>query len=428
MTLFWGSPVLTVKKHSSFTLIVVASLAFSAGLLWTHWQAALVSSAEVMGLGKNDASELQLQEKLTSPLLPLKKVNQSNRLDMDDATKISKNALAQFKQQLSDHNYPAAVNTYQISLNTGDARKLGLKPILMAHLWMLISSSSEDHFTELTEHYLSVFYDDVDVLLSLAEFNRSIGFLAEAAAVHHLVKSYAYTNRDTLKVEAAIDDFIRQIHANLVAAGDLFGLTNIYEQMRSLNLLRPIHRLGQAQIYLQTGNLITARDILVELTNEPSVRIAAEKIMLEHQQQFASSNSNKIALQNDYSDQIALVSRGNQYWADLEIEDNVVTLLIDTGASMTTLSRQTFQALPNTNNFDLIGQRMFNTANGITKGNIYRVDRLELGRFALNDAQIAVLDFKMPEGVDGLLGMNVLQHFRFHIDQGQQVLYLADRP
>ena len=428
MTLFWGSPVLTVKKHSSFTLIVVASLAFSAGLLWTHWQAALVSSAEVMGLGKNDASELQLQEKLTSPLLPLKKVNQSNRLDMDDATKISKNALAQFKQQLSDHNNPAAVNTYQISLNTGDARKLGLKPILMAHLWMLISSSSEDHFTELTEHYLSVFYDDVDVLLSLAEFNRSIGFLAEAAAVHHLVKSYAYTNRDTLKVEAAIDDFIRQIHANLVAAGDLFGLTNIYEQMRSLNLLRPIHRLGQAQIYLQTGNLITARDILVELTNEPSVRIAAEKIMLEHQQQFASSNSNKIALQNDYSDQIALVSRGNQYWADLEIEDNVVTLLIDTGASMTTLSRQAFQALPNTNNFDLMGQRMFNTANGITKGNIYRVDRLALGRFTLNNAQIAVLDFKMPEGVDGLLGMNVLQHFRFHIDQGQQVLYLADRP
>ena len=428
MTLFWGSPVLTVKKHSSFTLIVVASLAFSIGLLWTHWQAALVSSAEVMGLGKNDASELQLQEKLTSPLLPLKKVNQSNRLDMDDATKISKNALAQFKQQLSDHNYPAAVNTYQISLNTGDARKLGLKPILMAHLWMLISSSSEDHFTELTEHYLSVFYDDVDVLLSLAEFNRSIGFLAEAAAVHHLVKSYAYTNRDTLKVEAAIDDFIRQIHANLVAADDLFGLTNIYEQMHSLNLLRPIHQLGQAQIYLQTGNLITARDILVELTNEPSVSIAAEKIMLEHQQQFASSNSNKIALQNDYSDQIALVSRGNQYWADLEIEDNVVTLLIDTGASMTTLSRQAFQALPNTNNFDLMGQRMFNTANDITKGNIYRVDRLALGRFTLNNAQIAVLDFKMPEGVDGLLGMNVLQHFRFHIDQGQQVLYLADRP
>ena len=156
--------------------------------------------------------------------------------------------------------------------------------------------------------------------------------------------------------------------------------------------------------------------------------VAAEKIMLEHQQQFASGNSNKVALKNDYSDQIGLVSRGNQYWAVVEIEDHAVTLLIDTGASMTTLSRQAFQALSNANDFDLMGQRMFNTANGITKGNIYRVDHLEIGRFMLNDAQIAVLDFKMPEGVDGLLGMNVLEHFRFHIDQEKQLLYLADRP
>jgi hypothetical protein len=34
----------------------------------------------------------------------------------------------------------------------------------------------------------------------------------------------------------------------------------------------------------------------------------------------------------------------------------------------------------------------------------------------------------MPAGVDGLLGMNVLAQFRFHIDQEKQLLYLADRP
>ena len=428
ITLFWGSSVLSVKKHSSFTLIAVAGLAFSAGLLWNHWQAGLISNVEDMASGAKDASELLFQQKLTSPLLPSKQTSQSNELDLDDATKINGNALSQFKQQLSDHNYPAAVNTYQIILDRGGAQELGLKPILMAHLGMLINSSSQDDFTELTEHYLSVFYDDVDVLLSLAEFNRSTGFLAEAAAVYHLVKSYVYTHRDKVRVEAAIDDFISQISADLVAVEDLFGLTNIYQQMHSLNLLRPIHRLGQAQIYLQTDNIIIARDILVELTKEPSVSVAAEKIMLEHQQQFASGNSNKVALKNDYSDQIALVSRGNQYWAVVEIEDHAVTLLIDTGASMTTLSRQAFQALSNANDFDLMGQRMFNTANGITKGNIYRVDHLEIGRFMLNDAQIAVLDFKMPEGVDGLLGMNVLEHFRFHIDQEKQLLYLADRP
>ena len=71
---------------------------------------------------------------------------------------------------------------------------------------------------------------------------------------------------------------------------------------------------------------------------------------------------------------------------------------------------------------------MFSTANGIAKGDIYRVERLKLGKFTLNGSQLAVLNFTMPAGVDGLLGMNVLAQFRFHIDQEKQLLYLADRP
>ena len=112
---------------------------------------------------------------------------------------------------------------------------------------------------------------------------------------------------------------------------------------------------------------------------------------------------------------------------DLEIQGTAVALLIDTGASMTTLSQKAFQTLSINHNFDLLGQRMFNTANGIAKGNIYQVDSLTLGRFTLAGIQIAVLDFSMSGGVDGLLGMNILANFRFHIDQETQMLYLADR-
>jgi clan AA aspartic protease (TIGR02281 family) len=105
-----------------------------------------------------------------------------------------------------------------------------------------------------------------------------------------------------------------------------------------------------------------------------------------------------------------------------------VALLIDTGASMTTLSQAAFHALSTKHTFNLMGQRMFSTANGIAKGDIYRVERLKLGKFTLNGSQLAVLNFTMPAGVDGLLGMNVLAQFRFHIDQEKQLLYLADRP
>ena len=415
------------KQHSTATLLASAAIAFSAGLYWDQWRPMPSNSDQSLMPQVNSTSKRSLEQK-TSSLAPLpKKSNHLGNSALGVIGMASDNQRVSFKKQLTAHNYVAAIDIYQLSLDANDTGDLGLKPLLMEHIEMLISSSSQSQFTELTELYLSVFYDDIDVLLSLAKFNRSTGFLAEAAAILHLVKSYAYTNRDKITVEATIDDFISQVHTDLVSADDLFGLANIYQQMHRLNLLTPMHRLRQAQLSIQTGSMASAREILADLIQEPSVSAEAEQIMLNHQQELSLGKGNKMAMKNGYSDQIILARRGNQYLADLEIQDTKVALLIDTGASMTTLSQQAFQTLSNNHTFNLLGQRIFNTANGIAKGNIYQVDSLTLGRFTLAGIQIAVLDFSMPDGVDGLLGMNILANFRFHIDQKAQMLYLADR-
>ena len=415
------------KQHSTATLLASAAIAFSAGLYWDQWRPMPSNSDQSLMPQVNSTSKRSLEQKTSSLAALPKKSNHLGNSALGVTGMASDNQRISFKKQLTAHNYVAAIDIYQVSLDANDTGDLGLKPLLMEHIEMLISSSSQGQFTELTELYLSVFYDDIDVLLSLAKFNRSTGFLAEAAAILHLVKSYAYTNRDKITVEATIDDFISQVHTDLVSADDLFGLANIYQQMHRLNLLRPMHRLRQAQLSIQTGSMASAREILADLIQEPSVSAEAEQIMLNHQQELSLGKGNKMAMKNGYSDQIALARRGNQYLADLEIQDTKVALLIDTGASMTTLSQQAFQALSNNHTFDLLGQRIFNTANGIAKGNIYQVDSLTLGRFTLAGIQIAVLDFGMPDGVDGLLGMNILANFRFHIDQKTQMLYLADR-
>ena len=415
------------KQHSTATLLASAAIAFSAGLYWDQWRPMPSNSDQSLMPQVNSTSKRSLEQKTSSLAALPKKSNHLGNSALGITGMASDNQRISFKKQLTAHNYVAAIAIYQVSLDANDTGDLGLKPLLMEHIEMLISSSSQGQFTELTELYLSVFYDDIDVLLSLAKFNRSTGFLAEAAAILHLVKSYAYTNRDKITVEATIDDFISQVHTDLVSADDLFGLANIYQQMHRLNLLRPMHRLRQAQLSIQTGSMASAREILADLIQEPSVSAEAEQIMLNHQQELSLGKGNKMAMKNGYSDQIALARRGNQYLADLEIQDTKVALLIDTGASMTTLSQQAFQALSNNHTFDLLGQRIFNTANGIAKGNIYQVDSLTLGRFTLASIQIAVLDFSMPDGVDGLLGMNILANFRFHIDQKTQMLYLADR-
>ena len=418
---------MNAKQHSTATLLASAAIAFSAGLYWDQWRPMPSNSDQSLMPQVNSTSKRSLEQK-TSSLEPLpKKSNHLGNSALGVIGMASDNQRVSFKKQLTAHNYVAAIDIYQLSLDANDTGDLGLKPLLMEHIEMLISSSSQSQFTELTELYLSVFYDDIDVLLSLAKFNRSTGFLAEAAAILHLVKSYAYTNRDKITVEATIDDFISQVHTDLVSADDLFGLANIYQQMHRLNLLTPMHRLRQAQLSIQTGSMASAREILADLIQEPSISAEAEQIMLNHQQELSLGKGNKMAMKNGYSDQIVLARRGNQYLADLEIQDTKVALLIDTGASMTTLSQQAFQTLSNNHTFNLLGQRIFNTANGIAKGNIYQVDSLTLGRFTLAGIQIAVLDFSMPDGVDGLLGMNILANFRFHIDQKTQMLYLADR-
>ena len=418
---------MNAKQHSTATLLASAAIAFSAGLYWNQWRPMPSNSDQSLMPQVNSTSKRSLEQK-TSSLAPLpKKSNHLGNSALGVIGMASDNQRVSFKKQLTAHNYVAAIDIYQLSLDANDTGDLGLKPLLMEHIEMLISSSSQSQFTELTELYLSVFYDDIDVLMSLAKFNRSTGFLAEAAAILHLVKSYAYTNRDKITVEATIDDFISQVHTDLVSADDLFGLANIYQQMHRLNLLTPMHRLRQAQLSIQTGSMASAREILADLIQEPSVSAEAEQIMLNHQQELSLGKGNKMAMKNGYSDQIILARRGNQYLADLEIQDTKVALLIDTGASMTTLSQQAFQTLSNNHTFDLLGQRIFNTANGIAKGNIYQVDSLTLGRFTMAGIQIAVLDFSMPDGVDGLLGMNILANFRFHIDQKAQMLYLADR-
>ena len=49
------------------------------------------------------------------------------------------------------------------------------------------------------------------------------------------------------------------------------------------------------------------------------------------------------------------------------------------------------------------------------------------GEQVLQNVDIAVLDFRPRGGVDGLLGMNVLRHYRFEIDQDRDVLRLQRR-
>ena len=125
--------------------------------------------------------------------------------------------------------------------------------------------------------------------------------------------------------------------------------------------------------------------------------------------------------------EIPLTRRGNHYLVAAAINGaSQLALVIDTGASITTLSKARFSQIENTG-FRYLGTQLFNTPNGMTQGEIYHADSIQLGEIKIPDLEIAVLDFELSGGLDGLLGMNVLRNYRFEIDQDKELLYMSPR-
>jgi len=100
-------------------------------------------------------------------------------------------------------------------------------------------------------------------------------------------------------------------------------------------------------------------------------------------------------------------------------------LLLDTGASLTVITPALLQDLGLDYNHP---QRKgwFNTANGVVEAPIFLIDRVSIGSQTVDQLEVAVMALD-NQHINGLLGMNFLQHFQFSIDHQNNVLYLSPR-
>ena len=104
-------------------------------------------------------------------------------------------------------------------------------------------------------------------------------------------------------------------------------------------------------------------------------------------------------------------------------ERAAATLILDTGASYTTISQTIAKQL----GIDLEKNHPtlpFQTANGVIQAPLVNVDSIELGGLRLKDLTVAVHEVFPDPGIAGLLGLNFLSQFRVDIDSKNSVLYL----
>ena len=332
---------------------------------------------------------------------------------------------ATFDKLLSDRRYFDAISFFEEQKQQNEQIAIQLRRSLLKELQYLIEARNNSDFSELIDNYLSANYDDVDVLLLLADFNLANGSYLEVVDVYLLAKTYSYSNADLDKVTNRFNRFVEETDIAYTGRKNWWFLINLYEHINTSGLMTSTLQYRRAIAHLRSGDEIYAIEQFNQLLDDSLV---GESAAVALNSLTDNTDTPVIVTSSPWegADSVALQKLGNQYAVNLsDNRQENVRLLLDTGASMTAMSRASFDALNTRGDAVEQEKRVFRTANGLIQGMVFSIPELSLGSHVLENTQIAVIDFEDTDrGIDGLLGMNILGQFRFHIEQETSRLLL----
>ena len=392
------------------TITMTLCLGFGAG--W--WSRDLISRevrpTEILVSEQSSAAPTQL-----APLRPSPTAKESiPEITSDDQT---------LGRMLSEQRFGEATAFYYEAVNLDSVKAPLLRPIVDDYLQRCFDNCDSNSFIALVENWLQTFYDDIPVLLLLARHQEREGLPEAAAITLLLARTYALPG-DQRRVDEALHHLSARTDERLSNEQRWIELLGFYEYLVAIDFTTPQFELRRALLYRRLGEDARGRELLANLRATDDGSDPQWAAVLE---EHLAEPGTEIAPGADLSNAIPLERRGDGYLVEVTLYDQAtLKLLIDTGASMTALTRESFRRLGR-QHFSLLGTRLFNTANGYTRGDIYRASTLTLGGERLEGAQIAVLDLKTMDDIDGLLGMNVLREFHFEIDQSVGAMRITRR-
>ena len=236
-------------------------------------------------------------------------------------------------------------------------------------------------------------------------------------AIDVVAENISLTIEDHQRTEARIFalETLQAIDQLERSQGNTLQLIELYEH--SLDILSP--QLSDAdsllialsRCYLAIGDKASAKHTLNNLQADTSPTAVSLRKEIEQ----AAFTLKRIPLKKFGKHYIATVYIGNSM---------PINLLLDTGASISTLNKNTFNTIENDMTFTSIQTIQVNTAGGIQSGELISAEQVKLTDINFDNLQFVVLD--MPsEHFDGLLGMNILERFEFTIDQINHELVLS---
>ena len=331
--------------------------------------------------------------------------------------------LIRVKQYIDHQQVDLAINELS-SRHFNDAQSGVLMQYLKSHLMNLVNNKNWlilDEWLRAIE--LAGLADSDSYGLQAHRFIIK-GQYHKALEAFFVAKDMATSQQEQGKIVANIQSAINQMinafnQGSLVLSSDEIEQLFSYAQQQLQEYI-PIS-LVLAQVYRQQGELQKALDALAFLPYDEQFTKQVTDMQISLESALAEAELNK--------EGIPLIRSGSQFLVEVQIGKIDLVLLIDTGASYTSLSQSAIARLSDETNV-LSGELKkikVNTANGTTVARVFSVSSFMLAKRQAQD--LSVLEVNMGEHTrsDGLLGMNFLGQYHFNIDQDNALLFLEKK-
>ena len=134
---------------------------------------------------------------------------------------------------------------------------------------------------------------------------------------------------------------------------------------------------------------------------------------------------NNAQADGNFAAAVSLQALGNQFLVDAWLNNSqAAVLLLDTGASLSIISRRLLEALRIPYQ-SADRSAWFSTAGGRIRAPVITLDSIALDGVVVENIEVGVIDEFDNQQFDGLLGMNFLRYFEFFIDQNENKLKLS---
>ena len=331
--------------------------------------------------------------------------------------------LIRVKQYIDHQQVDLAINELS-SRHFNDAQSGVLMQYLKSHLMNLVNNKNWLILDEWLRAIELAGLADSDSYGLQAHRLIIKGQYHKALEAFFVAKDMATSQQEQGKIVANIQSAINQMinafnQGSLVLSSEEIEQLFLYAQQQLQEYI-PIS-LVLAQVYRQQGELQKALDALAFLPYDEQFTKQVTDMQISLESALAEAELNK--------EGIPLIRSGSQFLVEVQIGKIDLVLLIDTGASYTSLSQSAIARLSDETNV-LSGELKkikVNTANGTTVARVFSVSSFMLAKRQAHD--LSVLEVNMGEHTrsDGLLGMNFLGQYHFNIDQDNALLFLEKK-